>query len=203
MRKDVPKLRLVDESDQSTVREEQNSPPFDPLEVVGRRIINIAADCIEMKRLADNDAERMRHLHRETEATLGEVLAHFRNIGLIYPAERLNFCVAKLMENALSVGNLIPALSESARRVVKQAATKPAREARARTPAMRAKDEAINTALETGAGRKTRNDPYALAKEIFKEVNTELQRRGERPFQSVEAIYKRLKVILAPSTPTT
>jgi hypothetical protein len=191
--RDVSKLRLVDESDQSTVREEQNSLSFDPMEVVGQRIINCAADCIEMKRLSDNDAERMCHLHRETEAALEEVLAHLRNIALIYPAERLNFFVAKLMENAFSVGNLIPALSESARRVVKQAATTPAREAKARSPAMRAKDEAIKTALHAGDNRKTRNDLYSLAKEIFEEVNTELRSRGVRPFASVEAIYKRLK----------
>jgi hypothetical protein len=117
----------------------QSDNPASPLywvEVVGKRLVKLADDSVAFGSLTSADAEHMRHLRGETERLLGSLLAHLHGICQANPdiALPMALYLSKLLENALNIGLIAPASSESAKAAIAAGRARRAREGKAKTP---------------------------------------------------------------------
>jgi hypothetical protein len=111
----------------------------DPLywvELAGKRLVKIATDSLEGGSLKGNDIEQMRHLRQETETLLEPLLCQLRGICQTNPGISLPLalCFAKLLENALVIGLVAPASSQSAKWAIVAGLARAARKGKAQTP---------------------------------------------------------------------
>jgi hypothetical protein len=168
----------------------------DPLywvEHAGKKLIKIATDCLEGGLLKGNDVEHMRHLRQETETLLEPLLGQFRGICQTNPGISLALapCFAKLLENALAIGLVVPPSSESAKAAIAAGRARAAREGKAQTPRSVAVNEAFRAALP--ADWKERN-PWTLAGQMKPKMDKAMPQGTKGIGQ--QAIYDRLSKAL-------
>jgi hypothetical protein len=172
----------------------QSDNPASPLywvEVVGKRVLKLADDSIAFGSLTSADADHMRHLRQETENLLGMLLGHLKHapetkLGIALP---MSFCISKLLEDALVIGLIAPAISESAKAAIAAGRAKSARAGKAETPRARALDNALQQAVPAGWGGE---HSWALAGKIKTTVDALMLKAGFKGI-SQQAIYDRLR----------
>lgn len=172
----------------------QSDDPASPLywvEVVGKRVLKLADDSIAFGSLTSADAEQMRHLRQETEALLGPLLAHLQGLSQTNPgiALPLALCISKLLEDALAIGLIAPAVSESANAAIAAGRARDARAGKAQTPRARALDNALQQAVPASWGGE---HSWALAGKIKTTVDALMLKAGFKGI-SQKAIYDRLR----------
>jgi len=165
----------------------------DPLywvEHAGKNLIKIATDCLEGGLLKGNDVEHMRHLRQETAALLEPLLGQLRGIFQTNPGISLALapCFAKLLENALAIGLVAPASSESAKAAILAGRARAAREGKAQTQRSMALNEAFHDALP--ADWKERGHPWTLAGQMKLKMDNAMP-QGTKGI-SQQSIYDRL-----------
>jgi hypothetical protein len=168
--------------------------PDDPLFWIksgGRNLLHIADGCLDGGLLTSNDAELMRHLRQETGQLLDHLINELGNIEENHPdtARWLSILVCKLLSNALSVGCVAPASSESAEAAIAANKAQRARDAKTQTPKRTALEQAFQKALSK---REHRSDLWTLAGQMKPDIDSEMQDAGHERGISQQAIYNRL-----------
>jgi hypothetical protein len=164
----------------------------DPLywvEHAGKILVEIATDSLEGGLLKSNDVEHMRHLRQETENLLEQLLCQLRGICQINPGISLPlpFCFARLLENALAIGLVAPASSESAKAAIAAGRARAAREGKAQTQRSMALNEAFCAALPPDWKERP---PWTLAGQMKLKMDNAMP-QGTKGI-SQQAIYDRL-----------
>jgi hypothetical protein len=170
--------------------------PDDPLFWIkseGRNLLHMADGCLDGGLLRNNDAELMRHLRQETVRLLDHLISELGKIERSRPdaARSLGFLVAKLLSNALSIGCVAPASSESAKAAIAASRAQRARDAKTRTPRRRALDEAFRKALSVK--REQRSDLWSLAGQMKSDIEKDMQAANYERGITQQAIYNRLR----------
>ncbi len=165
--------------------------PFYWVEDVGKRMVKLANDSIAFGPLTSADDDHMRHLRQETENLLGMLLDHLQHAPETKPgiALPMPICISKLLENALMIGLIAPAVSESAKAAIAAGRAKGARAGKAETPRAVALDKAVQRAVPAGWGGE---HSWALAGKIKPTVDALMQKDGFNGI-SQQAIYDRIR----------
>ena len=168
--------------------------PDDPLYWLksgASNLLHIADSSLDGGLLTNNDAELMRHLRQETGALINELINAFGPIASAHPetARVWSFLINKLLTNALSIGLVTPASSESAKAAIAGNNARRAREAKTQTKERAARDRAFQNALP--AGWEVRRDLWSLAGHMKTKIDKEMQCAGYEGITQ-QAIYQRL-----------
>jgi hypothetical protein len=156
--------------------------PRDWLKMNGEKLLRIADESLPY--LKHDDAEAMQQYRREAKDMLDRLLAALSTTN---PADELSVYIAALIDKALAIGVMMPAVSESAKATLAAGRARHAREGKAKGEKLTTRNVEIEAATADWDG--SHPSPWTLARRLEGKPGIGLKRR---------AIFDRLKKLQKP-----